>query len=139
MELRTVLREIDQDNDNHVSALEWLLFEYKKTIDQMFDAFSTVPAHLRKAMEEAIAEYRRVQAEREALANKRKELEALVAKGGVKGMRAQNELHQIRSRGGSMYLNMADVRSKFMKRKTQKMVDAAKGTGDDAALQETAK
>eukprot|EP00041_Stephanoeca_diplocostata_P008457 m.125612 g.125612 ORF g.125612 m.125612 type:complete len:830 (-) comp17333_c0_seq1:1275-3764(-) len=139
MELRTVLREIDQDNDNHVSALEWLLFEYKKTIDQMFDAFSTVPAHLRKAMEEAIAEYRRVQAEREALANKRKELEALVAKGGVKGMRAQNELHQIRSRGGSMYLNMADVRSKFMKRKTQKLVDAAKGTGDDAALQEAAK
>ena len=41
------------------------------------------------------------------------------AQGGVKGMRAKNELLQMRAKG-TMEENMADVRSKFMKRKTEK-------------------
>ena len=33
-EMRDVMREIDQDSDGRISLMEWLLFEFNKTLDE---------------------------------------------------------------------------------------------------------
>ena len=41
-EMRDVMREIDQDSDGRISLMEWLLFEFNKTLDEPVTPLSCV-------------------------------------------------------------------------------------------------
>jgi len=89
---REKMKEIDLDFNKRVSAIEYLLYRYKKTLKDLFEAKPN--SALIKKLEEAIEKYQsvfRAKKEREA---KMAELEALAAQGDKK---AKAELMGLKS------------------------------------------
>jgi hypothetical protein len=101
LELRNALREIDVNQDHRMSLLEYLIFKYHKTVDELIadspkgsiDDLDYVPnpeqqQQLLKAKEALAA----VQAEIAKIEKQRAELEAKSKLGGVRGNMAKQEL-----------------------------------------------
>ena len=95
--LPTALREIDLDFNNRVAFIEYALYKYKFSLQQLFEEKEHHIEHLLKALEAAIDAYQEALRLKQAREEKMKELEALAEQGGVKGMRAKAELEAMRN------------------------------------------
>lgn len=129
VELREALKVIDFDRNNRVCFLEYILFQYEKTVDDLFDARDKgmPPEELIKALEEAIAQYHAALAEGKAEVDRRAELELLAEGFGVAAMKARAELAQLRSRGFTSAQNYREIRAKYnQKRKEKDLKEADK-------------
>lgn len=92
-EMRNALREIDIDSNGKVALIEYLLFKYNKTLEDMFsDNGDAVPQELLDALNAAMEAFRKVAQEKEKRQRKMDKLRAKAAKGGVLGKAAQHEL-----------------------------------------------
>jgi len=91
LELRNALREIDVNLDHRMSLLEYLIFRYHKTVDDLINNldFDCVPTPELIKAKEALAA---VQAEIAKIEKQKSELEAKAKLGGVKGNTAKQEL-----------------------------------------------
>lgn len=77
-EMRELIREIDQDSDGRLSVIEWLLFEYKQTVNALFEG-PPVPPELAETMRVAIEKWHAVHDKKMAKLTEVEELEALAA------------------------------------------------------------
>jgi len=118
-DVRDAIREIDLDSNMKISFIEFCLYEYKKTLTQLFEIKPFSSATLLAALDEAIALHEAVLAARKEEDDKIADLTKLGDMGGVKGMKAKVELEQMRVRSQTGQ-NMAEVRSAFKKRRAQK-------------------
>jgi hypothetical protein len=79
VEFREKMRLIDLDFNKRISCLEYLLYKYKKTLKEMFEAKPNAAAI--KALEEAIAKYQAVFREKKEREEKIASLERIIAAG----------------------------------------------------------
>jgi len=119
-EMRDLLREIDQDCDGRVSLMEWLLFEFGKTIDELYA--TKVPPAMRDMMQQAIDLYRKTMAKKEGKLTEVQQLEALAAQGGIKGAQAKIKLAAIRQMGESGADIEEEVKADRNKKKAERLV-----------------
>ncbi|EDR23751.1 hypothetical protein EDI_308830 [Entamoeba dispar SAW760] len=114
--------------------IDYMMFEYCKNIKDLFEkrGGAATPEML-KALDDALAEFQKVMDIKNARLQKMKKLESDAAKGGVKGMAAQNELAQMKSED-QLALNKMEVTAAAKKRKAQKAVE----NGDDSKAREKA-
>ena len=159
-EMRDVIREIDQDSDGRVSLIEWLLFEFKKSVNevtirphpsslpsplqfplpwsasansggansspptlalsQLFS--SNAPPELAAIMKAAIDKWHAVHDKKNKKLSEVEELEALAAKGGIKGMQAKMKLAAIKQMGTDGNDNEEEIRAAVQKKKAESMV-----------------
>eukprot|EP00049_Salpingoeca_infusionum_P017762 m.354248 g.354248 ORF g.354248 m.354248 type:complete len:255 (-) comp16964_c0_seq1:279-1043(-) len=122
-ELRDALKEIDLDSNNRVSLIEFLLYKYKFTLEQLFEERDHKIEHLLKKLEEAIAIYQAELAAKQAREDKMAQLEELSTQGGVKGMRAKAELEAMRNED-MLERNRREIQAGAKKRAAQKAVDS---------------
>jgi len=92
--VREQLRLIDLDFNKRISIIEYLLFEYKKTLQEMF-AKRQVNTKALLAMDKAIAEYQKVLRTKRETAEKIEQLKATIAAGGDDAKHAKGELHRL--------------------------------------------
>lgn len=118
------LKEIDLDSNSKVSFIEYLLFNYKKTLTQLFEEKPGNLADLIAKLEAAIDLHEEVQERRRSDDAKMKELEEASGGTGVKAQKAKMELEGMRARSHTGQ-NMAEVRAAFKKRQAEKAL--AKG------------
>jgi len=90
VEFREKMKEIDLDFNKRVSVTEYLLFKYKKTLKEMFEAKPS--AHLIKLLEDAIEQYKAVFRAKKEKEDRIAELERIVAQGGKDAPKAKAEL-----------------------------------------------
>jgi len=95
VEFREKMKQIDIDFNKKVSVLEYLLFRYKKSTKELFEARPN--AALIKMLEEAIEKYQAVFRERKEREDKIAQLEAVVAHGGPGSPKAKAELMNLKS------------------------------------------
>lgn len=119
-EMRDVIREIDQDSDGRVSLIEWLLFEFKKSVNELFS--QNAPPELAAIMKEAIDRWHAIHDKKNKKLSEVEELEALVAKGGIKGMQAKMKLLAIKQMGVDGNDNAEEIRAAVQKKKAESMV-----------------
>jgi len=122
-DMRDVIREIDQDNDGMISLMEWLLFEFNKTVDELYAVKDRVPPELRETMQSAIDEWRRVNAMKDAKKSEVESLEALAAAGGVKGAQAKIKLAAIKQLGVGSKDIETEIRAERGKKKAEALVE----------------
>eukprot|EP00055_Hartaetosiga_balthica_P005976 m.18320 g.18320 ORF g.18320 m.18320 type:complete len:239 (+) comp4947_c0_seq1:34-750(+) len=89
-EFREKFRTIDRDQNGRISFVEYLLFKFSKSVEQLFDDRGVDDSISR--MNKAIKLEEEFQAMKLAREKKMTELKALVQGGGVKGMKAKHEL-----------------------------------------------
>lgn len=94
-DLRDELKEIDLDSNNKMCLLEYLMFKYKKTLEQLFAEQKVSPALLAK-LDKAIADYLQVLQDRADKAAKIVALESQVQAGGAGAGRAKMELFRLK-------------------------------------------
>jgi len=94
VEFREKMRLIDLDFNKRVSITEWLLFKYKKTLKELFEAKAN--PFLIKQLEEAIAKHQAVFAAKKEKEVKIAELERQVAAGGPGAAKAKSELMRLK-------------------------------------------
>ena len=91
--MRDKLREIDIDSNGMIAFLEYLLFKYDKTLEDMFtDSADGVDPELLKALHEAMEAFKKVAAAKAKRMKIMDKLKAKAAKGGVLGKSAAHEL-----------------------------------------------
>lgn len=112
------------DSNSKVSFIEYLLFNYKKTLTQLFEEKPGNLADLIAKLEAAIDLHEEVQERRRSDDAKMKELEEASGGTGVKAQKAKMELEGMRARSHTGQ-NMAEVRAAFKKRQAEKAL--AKG------------
>jgi len=95
VEFREKMKQIDIDFNKKVSVLEYLLFVYKKSTKQLFEAKPS--AHLIRQLEEAIEKYQAVFRGKKEREEKIAQLEAIVAAGGKDAPKAKAELMNLKS------------------------------------------
>jgi hypothetical protein len=95
LEFREKMRLIDLDFNKRVSILEWLLYRYKRTLKELFEAKPN--AHLIKQLEEAIAKYQAVFKAKKEKEQKIADLEAQISQGGPGAAKAKSELARLKS------------------------------------------
>lgn len=123
-ELRDALKKIDLDANGSISFIEYLLYKYNHTLEELFAEKENSSAALLRALEDAIAEFQAVLAERQADAEKQAELAAAAEGTGVKAMKAKAELAAMRARSNTGQ-NVKEVRAQFRKKKAQRDLDTA--------------
>ena|SRR3990167_4540190 len=119
--------EITLDKNHNVAFIEYLLWKYNHTLHDLFHPSGQPDPALVRALELAIIEYQKVLAAKAAREEKMAQLEAIAAKGGVKGMAAKNELEQMRSED-LLAQNKNEITSAAKKRFAQKAVEADDGS-----------
>lgn len=122
LQLRQKLRKMDLDFNKRMAMIEFLLFSYDEDVQELMKRPQGANEELKKAtvaLATAQAEIDRIEAEK-------KRLTAEVGAGGVKGMRAKNELEQLLTKDNTT-LNQALLSAEALVRK-------AKKAGGDAAL-----
>jgi len=92
---REKMRQIDLDFNKKVSVIEYLLYKYKKTLKDLFEAKPN--AHLIKMLEEAIEKYQAVFKAKKEREERIAELERIVSEGGKDAPKAKSELMSLRS------------------------------------------
>jgi hypothetical protein len=117
------LKAIDLDTNGKVAFIEYALFKYKKTLEQLFADKPENFAALIAKLEEAIALNEEVKKRRAADAAKEEELTKTAEGSGVSAAKAKMELEglRVRSQTGE---NMAEVRAGFKKRQAEKALAA---------------
>jgi len=95
VDFREKLKHIDIDFNKRVSVLEYLLFVYKKSTKQLFEAKPS--AHLIKLLEEAIEKYQAVFKAKKEREDRIAHLESIVAAGGKDAPKAKAELMNLKS------------------------------------------
>eukprot|EP01084_Bolivina_argentea_P238672 400969_1 len=113
--MRQELKKIDIDSDNKMSLLEYFMYHYKCDIDTLMSR----PQGINEEVEKAEAALETVLAEISKLEKKKAKLKKKVAKGGVKGKAAQNELDQIQA-SDPMPIRKALVTAQAALRKARK-------------------
>nr|BAN42557.1 hypothetical protein [Entamoeba invadens] len=133
-QLREKLKANGIETRHRFSFIDYMMFQYNKTLKDLFEkkAGNATP-ELLKALDEALTEFQKVMDIKNARNAKMKKLEGEAAKGGVKGMTAQNELAQMKSED-QLALNKMEVTAAAKKRKAQRAVDK----GDDSKAREKA-
>jgi len=121
-ELRDALRAIDIDMNKKMSFIEFLLWKFQKSLQDLFEEKPGNIAHLLAQLEEAISLYQKTLAEREAREQHMRDLEELAKEGGVKGMKAMHELEQMRH-DDELARNKKEVEAAAKKRMAQRAVD----------------
>jgi len=95
VEFREKMKEIDIDFNKRVSVIEYLLFKYKKSTKELFEAKPNLM--LIKQLEEAIEKYQAVFREKREREERIAQLEAIVAAGGKDAAKAKSELMNLKS------------------------------------------
>lgn len=95
VQFREKMRAIDLDFNKKVSVLEYLLYKYKKSLKDLFEAKPN--AHLIKMLEEAIEKYQAVFRAKKEREEKIASLEKIVAAGGKDAPKAKAELMALKS------------------------------------------
>jgi len=149
LELRNAMRKIDINHDNRMSFLEYLLYRYEQTVEELLlrpqgfqseellaalKALSEARENIRKAeasrMEEEATKAQvdatraEVAAIRAAIDKKRAGLEKASQAGGVKGNMAKQELFALNNED-STELNAANLRAEAAVRKAEVAVKKA--------------
>lgn len=122
--LRDALKDIDLDSNSKVSFIEYCLFNYKKSLQELFEEKPGNLADLIAKLDAAIDLHEEVQERRRSDEAEMKKLEALAGGSGVKAAKAKVELEGMRARSHTGQ-NMAEVRAAFKKRQAEKAL--AKG------------
>ncbi len=95
VEFRDKMRQIDLDFNRRVSTIEYLLYKYKKTLKELFEAKPN--AHLIRMLEEAIDQYQAVFRAKKEREEKIAELERTAASGGANAAKARSEMMALKS------------------------------------------
>jgi len=91
--MRDKLRDIDIDSNGKVAFLEYLLFKYDKTLEDLFtESADGVDPELLAALHAAMEAFKEVAAAKEKRMKKMNKLKKKAAKGGVLGKSAAHEL-----------------------------------------------
>ncbi|EGD82771.1 hypothetical protein PTSG_03421 [Salpingoeca rosetta] len=122
VELREALKKIDLDSNNRVSFIEYCLYKYGKTLEELFEEKDHKIEHLLRKLEEAIKLYQETLAKKKAREDKMKELEQLAEQGGVKGMRAKAELEAMKNED-ELERNKQEIQAGARRRAAQRAVD----------------
>eukprot|EP01088_Endostelium_zonatum_P009759 TRINITY_DN23069_c0_g1_i1.p1 TRINITY_DN23069_c0_g1~~TRINITY_DN23069_c0_g1_i1.p1 ORF type:complete len:261 (-),score=117.63 TRINITY_DN23069_c0_g1_i1:116-898(-) len=117
--------EITLEKNHDVAFLEYLLWKYHKTVNDMFKPKAEVPKEILEALEKAIANFEAALAVRKAREAKMAQLEAAAAAGGVKGKAAANELEQMKKQD-QLEQSKREINSAAQQRKAQKAVNDTK-------------
>jgi len=116
--LRELLKEIDVDNNNKVSFLEYCLFKWGKKPATFFIELAK-PKKGGEALMKAIEEYRKILAAKEARAAKMADLEKQSQGEGVKAKTAAAQLAQMKSED-QLAMNKAEITAGAKKRYHEK-------------------
>jgi len=130
-DFRQAIMDIDLDQNHRVAFIEFALFQFKKTLKDLFAPPKNIPPELLAALDDAIKQYEAVLAKKAAKEAKIAQLEATIALGGVKGKAAQNELAQMLA-ADKLEENRAEISSAYNKRKAEGALS------DEKALSERA-
>jgi len=139
--MRDKLAVIDIDHDGMISFVEYALFNWKHTLDELFAPPTGVPPEVMAAFEKAVAEYEAVLAKKKEREDKMSGLEQTGSSTGVKAMKAKAELAQMKSEDRLAH-NKAEVTTEAQKRKMERAIndgDAALKLREEAHRQEEAK
>jgi len=118
IERRKILKSIDQDNNNRMGILEFLVYKFKINIPELMRK----PQGTNKALKDAEKALKAVMDEIDKIEKKKAKLTAAIAAGGVKGMRAKAELAQVED-ADPLPLNRALITAEAKLRKTRKSKD----------------
>jgi len=124
-EFRAQLRAIDLDCDRNISFIEYCLWQYKKTVEQLVVPPGEADPVLLRLLDEALAEYQKVVDVRKARDVKMAQLNAIVQGGGVKGNIAKAELDQMLA-SDNLARNKAELTAAAKRRAAQKAVEGDK-------------
>jgi len=119
--LRENMKEIHLDKHRKVAFLEYVLWKYGKSLQELFAPPAVSPEAL-EALEKAISQYEKTLATRRAREERMDELERAAAQGGVKGKAAKNQLDQMKAED-LLQQNKNEITSAAAKRKAQRVVD----------------
>jgi len=140
LEFREKMRLIDIDFNKRISIIEWLLFKYKKTVKEMFDAKPNL--HLIKMLEEAIAKFQAVFKAKKDRESKMAELEKTANGGGPGAAKARSELKSMQmedpSKSGASEIDALAAKLKA-KRALRNPDDEAKRQQEEAFKAEQAR
>jgi len=100
VEFRDKMKQIDLDFNKRVSVLEYLLFKYKKTAKDLFEAKPN--AALFRQLEEAIEKYQAVFRAKKEREERIAHLESVVAHGGKDASKAKAELMNLKSHDSAL-------------------------------------
>jgi len=151
LELRNAMRKIDINHDNRMSFLEYLLFRYTQSVEELLirpqgvtcsqelvDALKAL-AQAREDIRRARDEDIKLQAIKAEIASKKSHLEKQSQAGGVKGNKAKQELFALNNED-STELNAAKLRAEAAVRKAdaavkkaEEAVHKAQSTGEKIA------
>lgn len=120
-------------NNAGVSFIEWLMFNYSKTLDDLMVEEDPLPADLRAELDAAVNEYQEAMAQERVFTDRMAELEAIVAAGGVKGNAAKAELETVKNKYGA-----EKVRIEKIKLAAEKKRRASQGKANQFAAQAAA-
>ncbi len=97
-QMRKTFASVDFDKSGGVAFIEWLLFRYEKTVEDLYAPQDPLPAELRAELNQTMEEYQQAMAQERVFTDKIAELEAVVAQGGVKGNTAKAELESLKNK-----------------------------------------
>lgn len=123
-EFRDFLKTVDIDGNLKVSFLEFLFYEYKKTLADLFEPVGgPVPQELLDALEESISWHKGHWAKRYERDSLYEKLETEAAGGSrVKSLRAQAQLKAERSRGWTQQWRVGEITGGAKTRKADKTI-----------------
>jgi DNA repair ATPase RecN len=123
LQLRQKLRKMDLDFNKRMAMIEFLLFKYDEDVKELIKR----PQGTNEELTKAVKALDSVQVMIDAIEKEKNELEEKAAAGGVKGMRAKNELEQLLTRDNTA-MNKALLEAEACVRKCKKAgADAPKG------------
>jgi hypothetical protein len=124
-DLRDKLREIDIDSNGSVALIEYLLFKYDKTLEDMFtETADGVDPELLEMLRKAMDAFKAVMAAKDKRQRKMDKLKARAAKGGVLGKSAAHEL-ECMERQDETERNRREITAAAAQRKAQRLVKKA--------------
>jgi len=141
VEFRDALKRIDLDLNRKTAFIEFLLWKYNKTLQELFaPAGKGVTAELLAALEKAIAAYQEVQRKKAAREAEIKRLQAISDgnPGGVKGMAAKNQIEQMLHED-ELERNRQEISAAAKKRQAERAVEKGGTDGGDKAREEALK
>lgn len=123
-DLRDELKSIDLDSNNKMCLIEFLLFNYKKTLNDLFTAKPNTA--LLEKLDRAIEQYQKVLADKTAKENRIAELEAIVKAGGKDAPQARIELYQLKNNNSAQSAKdeQAAIQAKMAAKRALKDPDA---------------
>jgi len=135
---RDQLRAIDLDFNMRVSIIEYLLSEYKKTLQELFSTKKKGDPKALAALEKAIAAHILVLKTKRERAEKEEELKAKIAAGGDDAKHAKGELFRL-TNSEKAKEGEQEIGALAEKLKAQRLVKQGGGDHDEAFREEQAR